>query len=1742
MLDAGIIRPSQSTAYACEFTVAAKKDEDGDWTDLRFCNDFRFMNEVTPLDRYPLPHPEDIFNELGDSKYFSKLDLRAGFNQIPMNEEDIEKTSFWCDGMKYEYVRMPFGLKNAPIHFQRIMDWELEQHGLRGFVRCFIDDLIVYSRTPEDHVKHVTAVIKMLEACNLRFHPSKSVFMTESVEYLGHFVGPYGLSPAAAKVKAIQDMPTPTCVEDVRSVMGLFQYYMRYVPDFAAIARPITDLTKKNQPWVWSAACEQAFCKLKSELCAPGRALRRPDFNRPFALHTDFSYQGIAAALTQEDDKGQEYMIAAISRSLNVHERVYSPYQGELLAAVWAVKSFHLYLHGVHFTLLTDHQPLQWLFSRIDLTGQSARWVLLLQEYEFTVKHRAGTANGNADALSRMPLPVEDQAPMYPVLAALLPRSATAVEAENTIDGLYPAIIADLPPPVFSHPPHLSPPGSAPATATIFHTQASQAGVVIVDLCGGIPTSLDCVLRLGYKVRGYAYVDVDPEARWVAYNRVQQLMVAYPGQVPGDLHVTFLQHLPQDVHDIWPAHLDALSAAYPASPVLFVCGWPCQDLSPAGPNTGLAGDRSSLVNAVVPVLAHLIRVHPASVGYILENGATQHNFHSEHIRVDVTAELTRMLGDAVTVDAAQCGSYAHRLRNFWTNLAAPNQLGVLMAAVHPPRRNIQNVLDPGHQVQRAHRDDQFPFYRLNKYNEPVRALPTLVSHPNSHSFRDGNQGMLQTPNGLQQPSVAERERILGLPAGATAAPGTFDATRHSLTGRSIDCHCLTTLLHAALALSACNRTYSSPVKGNVSVPIFAVPTCGPAVSSSVPEQASSYPMLVTDMPVSFLSATALPDKPPLPQPPPYSLRPVSFQLLPVSLEAQLRGIGEPELAESGGAPHIAALLPRYLPMLEDEDFPSEDPPAVVKGDIWEDVSTLHFLQTDTLPAGVNSVEAARIKRRSQAYVWKSNKLYRSLTEHDIREVPPLAARRKLAEDFHHSVGHWGARRTTALLATSFWWSGMATTAAQVTSQCPHCARVKATFNGAEKQLHPLSIEGFCYRWSVDLAGPFQPITVHGNQYVMIAIEHYTKHLEAVPIPNALASTVAYHFSHNVLARFGACAEVVTDNGSEFAAEFHDLLAHCLIDHRNTSPIHPQANGLAERAVQSIKRALRKMVDAQATTPGGAASWDEQLPWVLLGYRASTQESTKFSPMQLLYARDPIIPPATMDRMLEPLDFNDPEAAAVELLARVKYIKQAGVVVDNNLRIAQHRDTQRYARVHGGGYLRHLTKFQEGDFCYVKAYHPTTLEPKASPYILRVIGVRQSGVLELVGRCGTVITRHPSSCAPCHLPNIDSTIDTQLARPIRDMPCSICGDPSDSGKMLLCDGCNSGWHMQCLSPPVTAVPRGLWYCPACKELDPELPVAAPARDLPTVPTPQWRVAPLADILGQWDGRTIQRATRGHGANERGTVKFLGMGAGARCYEATFTDGSELRLTYGAVETLLLPLAGAVVAAVNPATTPRGLPHKWLLDTYEHARRCLTTLAPGHWTEGHVTGLLMQVNLFPAEPALGYQPANLQACVDRLVQSVSLPANVANLWPSGSAGLGTALGVHGHTLRDRGTGPLASLAPAFYEECTALIRGMVFVGSPSVYVCDMILFLCALFMPAMLVVLVPSTYHTHAPAARSTALGRLGREGRMIVLPCPAEGDKGLAKSAWIVVFRDVPTKARFLSPTASMSELACVVSN
>ena len=369
LLDADIICkcPQQGNKYAFSATIAPKKDAEGNWSDSRYCVNYIPLNEASKRDAYVMQNPEDLFQRIGSATVFSKVDLRSGFHQIPVSLEDQPKLAFWWGQELWTYKRMPYGVKNGPAKFQRIMDAEIMQAGLTHCCFAFIDDLFIYSSSPEQHVIDVDAVLNMLYQVGLRAHPDKSIFGTAVVEYLGHNVSPYGLSPSEVKVAAIRRMKPPSDLQALQSLLGFFGYYRCYVPDYSVIASPLTALLSKKVAFVWGPEQQAALDRLKEELCAGGKAVRRFNPDAPIKVYTDWCDHGIGAVLAQTGEDGREYMCACLSRSLNVHEKRYEAYKGELLAVVWACKTLRLYLHGREFQLVTDHRPLTWLMSTPEL-------------------------------------------------------------------------------------------------------------------------------------------------------------------------------------------------------------------------------------------------------------------------------------------------------------------------------------------------------------------------------------------------------------------------------------------------------------------------------------------------------------------------------------------------------------------------------------------------------------------------------------------------------------------------------------------------------------------------------------------------------------------------------------------------------------------------------------------------------------------------------------------------------------------------------------------------------------------------------------------------------------------------------------------------------------------------------------------------------------------------------------------------------------------------------------------------------------------------------------------------------------------------------------------------------------------------------------------------------------------------------------------------------------------------------
>lgn len=398
MLQQGIIQPSTSPFSSPVWVVPKKLDASGKqkW---RIVIDYRKLNEVTVDDKYPLPNISDLLDQLGKCQYFTTLDLASGFHQIEIDKKDIEKTAFSVENGHYEFIRMPFGLKNAPATFQRVMDNVLLGiQNERALV--YMDDILIYSPTIYEHINRLKEVFTRLRNSNLKIQPDKCEFLRKEVAYLGHIITKDGVKPNPQKCQAIKDFPEPRNPKEIKSFLGLTGYYRRFIPNFAKIAKPLTKLLQKDIPFHFNKECSESFEKLKNFLMTEP-ILIYPNFEETFILTTDASAFAIGAILSQ-GPINKDLPIAYASRTLCSSEIKMSVIERELLAIIWAVKHFRPYLYGRKFKLVTDHRPLTWLFSIKDPGSRLARWRLKLEEYDYEIIYKPGKINKNADALSRI--------------------------------------------------------------------------------------------------------------------------------------------------------------------------------------------------------------------------------------------------------------------------------------------------------------------------------------------------------------------------------------------------------------------------------------------------------------------------------------------------------------------------------------------------------------------------------------------------------------------------------------------------------------------------------------------------------------------------------------------------------------------------------------------------------------------------------------------------------------------------------------------------------------------------------------------------------------------------------------------------------------------------------------------------------------------------------------------------------------------------------------------------------------------------------------------------------------------------------------------------------------------------------------------------------------------------------------------------------------------------------------------
>ena len=395
LMDARVIQHSTSL-YNAPVLLVRKKDGS-----FRLVIDYRALNSVTKDENWPLPNINDIFDSLKGNTYFSSLDLKSGYFQCAIRESDQCKTAFEANGKKYEFTRVPMGLKSSPVTFSKLMSLILSEKKLPT-AWIYLDDILCVNKTFDDHLNNLKEVFQLFEKNNLKLQPAKCHLFQEEVVFLGHKLTREGVVPNKSLIEAVKNYGRPKNAKNVKQYLGLINFYRRFIPNLAKISVPLVNLTRKNQKFKWSSEEEKAFQHLKCCLLK-SPVLIYPDLQKDFVIHADASDFAIGAVLGQLDDNNDMQAIAYMSRKLNDVESRYSTTDRELLSIVYAVKQFHPYIYGRKTKLYTDHKSLLYLQNLSNPSDRHLRYILKLQTYNLELIHKPGKANLCADALSRDP-------------------------------------------------------------------------------------------------------------------------------------------------------------------------------------------------------------------------------------------------------------------------------------------------------------------------------------------------------------------------------------------------------------------------------------------------------------------------------------------------------------------------------------------------------------------------------------------------------------------------------------------------------------------------------------------------------------------------------------------------------------------------------------------------------------------------------------------------------------------------------------------------------------------------------------------------------------------------------------------------------------------------------------------------------------------------------------------------------------------------------------------------------------------------------------------------------------------------------------------------------------------------------------------------------------------------------------------------------------------------------------------
>lgn len=396
-LDSDLIEPSRSN-YNSPIILVPKPPLNGEkrW---RLCIDYRMVNKKLIADKFPLPRIESILDNLGRAKFFSILDLYGGFHQVPLQESSRDITSFSTDSGSYRWKVLPFGLNVSPNSFSRMMSLAFSGVSpLQWFL--YIDDIVVVGCSEKHHMKNLESAFQICKQYNLKLHPDKCKFFKTEVTYLGHLCTDHGIYPDPSKTEVVQNYPVPLDKDAVKRFVAFMNYYRKFIPNFAALAKPLNNLGRRHTDFIWTQECQLSFDKLKQSLLNP-LVLQYPDFAKEFILTVDASKYAVGAVLSQNHND-HDLPVSFASRGFTQGEMNKANIEKELAAIHFGITHYRPYLYGYHFHVRSDHKPLTYLFSLRNPSSKLTRMRLDLEEYNFSIGYIKGKDNVVADALSRI--------------------------------------------------------------------------------------------------------------------------------------------------------------------------------------------------------------------------------------------------------------------------------------------------------------------------------------------------------------------------------------------------------------------------------------------------------------------------------------------------------------------------------------------------------------------------------------------------------------------------------------------------------------------------------------------------------------------------------------------------------------------------------------------------------------------------------------------------------------------------------------------------------------------------------------------------------------------------------------------------------------------------------------------------------------------------------------------------------------------------------------------------------------------------------------------------------------------------------------------------------------------------------------------------------------------------------------------------------------------------------------------